>query len=197
MAKMKKNNHNKNEKSDVINKAVPRQKLIWIGLSIFLFIISISTLIYAFGIKSEIDAYDENLTLCSLELELMQFELDEKKRELTLVNRQMEDKDISKALEKVIGKGIEDLKKFGFSRPHIDITSDLIKHRELIPYKSTEKKLLRFMYRNQIYLLSPNRVLAVFGDGKTSGWLYLKYEVSEDRKISWKKIESYCPDCKK
>ena len=199
--KDKGNSSDKNEatdqtKADNISSGVPRQKTIWVALTIFLFLVSAASIIYAYKAKQEIDAYDSNLNNCSMLLSQTEDQLADKEKEVNRLEYQLDTQSLKAALEKIIGKRIDERYKSAvLKRPDIDIQSNLISRSDLIPYKSQNDRIFRFLWRHQIYILSYHRVLATFSDGATTGWLYLSYSVSKDSKITWKVIDSFCPDC--
>lgn len=82
---------------------------------------------------------------------------------------------------------IESLKAKGLSDPVRDIISDLLKHPELIPYEGILGGTMRF-YENEIRVLNNKWVYAYFEDGHYSGYMLLEYDVTDNGKISWKKI---------
>ncbi|MCK5534300.1 hypothetical protein KAI68_04220 [bacterium] len=85
----------------------------------------------------------------------------------------------------------ERLKKKGLKDPHKDIIADLIKHRELIPYKGISGGTMKFYPETDIHVLTSRWVYASIDDGHISGQMLLKYKVSRRGKISWKVMDSY------
>lgn len=82
---------------------------------------------------------------------------------------------------------IERLKDYGLQDPVTDITVDLKKHPELIPYEAVLGGTMRF---HKAYVLTPEWVLANFDDGHIGGHMLLEYDVS-DGTISWRIVASY------
>jgi len=82
---------------------------------------------------------------------------------------------------------IEGLTKKGLSNPIVDIVSDLIKHKELIPYKGVLGGTMDF-YEREVWILNKKWVFAYFEDGHYGGYLLLEYNVTDDGKILWKVI---------
>lgn len=82
---------------------------------------------------------------------------------------------------------IERLKDHGLQDPVEDITRDLEKHEELIPYEAVHGGTMRF---HKVYVLTPKWVLADFDDGHIGGHMLLEYDVS-DGTISWRIVASY------
>lgn len=83
------------------------------------------------------------------------------------------------------------LTRKGLKDPATEIVADLREHPELIPYKGVLGGTMGFYYESEIHILSSKWVLASFDDGHIAGIMLLKYEVSDDGKISWKVIDSY------
>lgn len=196
---MSKNKESQPEKSqsDIVNANLPRQKIVWMALSAVLFVISVIAFVYAFTIQSEIDAYDENLTNCSLMLSQAEEELKTKDRDVQNMERQLTDHKMGYAGETNLQpEELNRLKRLGYQNPEIDIKADLMKRTDLIPFTVKTGGTLR-IYNNQTYILSNNRVFTNFGYGAVKGWMYLKYTAGEDRKIEWKVIDAYCPNCEK
>lgn len=84
---------------------------------------------------------------------------------------------------------IENMKKRGLTDPVEDIISDLGKHRDLIPYKGILGGTMDFYGRN-IWILTNKWVLANFEDGHTVGYMLLEYSVTDNGKITWKRISA-------
>jgi hypothetical protein len=86
---------------------------------------------------------------------------------------------------------IEEMKKRGLKGPVKDIISDLMQHRELIPYKGSLGGTMNFYSAGKIWILTKKWVLAYFEDGHNRGYLLLEYEVTNDGRIKWKVLASY------
>lgn len=86
---------------------------------------------------------------------------------------------------------IERLKKKGLEAPIKDIITDLMNHKELIPYEGTLGGTMGFYHEDNIHILSPKWVFTYFEDGHTGGHMLLEYQVSNEGRISWKVIDSY------
>lgn len=84
---------------------------------------------------------------------------------------------------------IENMKKKGLANPVEDIISDLGKHRDLIPYKGILGGTMDFYGRN-IWILTNKWVLAYFEDGHTAGYMLLEYSITDNGKITWKRISA-------
>lgn len=82
---------------------------------------------------------------------------------------------------------IERLKDCGLEDPVTDVAHDLKKHPEFIPYKAVLGGTMRF---HNVYVLTPQWVLANFDDGHIGGDMLLEYNVSEGT-ISWRIVASY------
>ena len=86
---------------------------------------------------------------------------------------------------------IEEMKRRGLKEPVKDIISDLMRHKELIPYKGSVGGTMNFYSEDQIRILTNKWVLAYFEDGHNGWYLLLEYEVTSDGKIKWKALASY------
>jgi len=86
---------------------------------------------------------------------------------------------------------IEGMKIKGLKDPVKDIISDLMQHRELIPYEGSLGGTMNFYSEGQIWILTKKWVLAYFEDGHNGGYLLLEYEVTKDSKIKWNTVASY------
>jgi hypothetical protein len=178
--------------------APARSGKIWAFVSAFLLIISIAMLFYALRARSEISNYDSNLVNCTMELDNLEKEIDETKREVTRLRSELHAVGLGRVSRaSLLQEHIELYRKRGLRNPAQSIIADIMKHPELIPYEPAEGRPFRFSSRNEVHILSPNRVLAVFTNGTADGWMLLKYDVKEDGKITWKLLESYCSRCEK
>lgn len=79
----------------------------------------------------------------------------------------------------------------GLQDPISNIKSDLIKHKELIPYKGVLGGTMDFYYESMIHVLTAKWVLASFEDGHIGGEMLLEYQVLKNGTISWRVIDSY------
>lgn len=86
---------------------------------------------------------------------------------------------------------IEEMKRRGLKEPVKDIISDLMQHRELIPYKGSLGGTMNFYSESQIWILTKKWVLAYFEDGHNGGYILLEYEVTNNGRIKWKALASY------
>ena len=82
------------------------------------------------------------------------------------------------------------MKTKGFKGGSEEIISDLVKHKELIPYKGVVGGIMNFYDDSKIYVLTDQWVFASFNDGHIGGYMLLKYELSNG-KILWKVMNSY------
>ena len=83
------------------------------------------------------------------------------------------------------------LKKQGFLKLEEDLATDLMHHRELIPYKGVLGGTMGFYSQKDIHVLTSRWVLAAFEDGHVGGHMLLEYAVSPGGEIQWKVISSY------
>ena len=88
-------------------------------------------------------------------------------------------------------RDIEEMKRMGLKEPVKDIISDLMQHRELIPYKGSLGGTMNFYSESQIWILTKKWVLAYFEDGHNGGYILLEYEVTNNGMIKWKALASY------
>jgi hypothetical protein len=86
---------------------------------------------------------------------------------------------------------IMQLKKQGLSNPEEDLASDLMRHRELIPYKGVMGGTMGFYSKNDIHVLTSRWAMAFFEDGHIGGHMLLEYDVSPGGEIQWKVISAY------
>jgi hypothetical protein len=91
----------------------------------------------------------------------------------------------------VHSKDIMRLKKQGLSNPVDDLIDDLMKHKELIPFKGVLGGTMSFYSKKDIHVLTSRWVLAAFEDGHIGGQMILEYTVSLGGKINWKVISAY------
>lgn len=84
---------------------------------------------------------------------------------------------------------IEGMKKKGLDNPVRNIISSLMEHNELLPYEGVLGGTMRF-YENKVKILTDKWVLAYFEDGHIGGYLLLEYNISDDGRITWKRISS-------
>jgi len=83
------------------------------------------------------------------------------------------------------------LKEQGFSKLKEDLATDLMQHRELIPYKGVLGGTMGFYSQKDIHVLTSRWVLASFEDGHIGGHILLEYAVSRGGAIQWKVISAY------
>jgi len=83
------------------------------------------------------------------------------------------------------------LKEQGFSKLEENLATDLMQHRELIPYKGVLGGTMGFYSQKDIHVLTSRWVLASFEDGHIGGHMFLEYAVSPGGEIQWKVISSY------
>ena len=86
---------------------------------------------------------------------------------------------------------IKEMKRRGLKEPVKEIISDLMQHKELIPYEGSVGGTMNFYSEGQIRILTNKWVLAYFEDGHNGGYLLLEYEVTNDGRINWKTLASY------
>ena len=86
---------------------------------------------------------------------------------------------------------IDHLERQGISNPEEDLASDLMQHKELIPYKGVMGGTMGFYSKKNIHVLNTRWVLASFEDGHIGGQILLEYAVSPGGEIRWKVISAY------
>jgi hypothetical protein len=171
---------------------------IWIIVAAVFFLISVAAIVYALKSHSEISNYDSNLVNCTMEVDRLEQEIEDINNDLRRAKSDLDAMSLGQVNRAGLSEEYVELyKKRGLRLPGQSIIADLVKHPELIPYKAPEGRSYRFSRRQEIHVLSHNRVLAVFSDGGIYGWLLLKYSVRENGTITWGVIESHCPRCEK
>jgi hypothetical protein len=175
-------------------KVHPRERIFWLVYSGILFVICIVLLIYVFNLRTEVTNLDSNLVNCSIELDNLIEEERVNSIKMTRLERELEESQLGALSNfELPEKYAKELDRKGFRRPIEDFRTDLIRNSEIIPYKGTVKgKNMTFINRNQIYVISPDKVIANFGDGTNFGWILLEYKARAGKKVDWKILDSYC-----
>jgi len=75
--------------------------------------------------------------------------------------------------------------------PPRNILTDLLKRKDLIPYKGVLGGTMNFYDKSRIILLGEKRIYAPFDDGHIDGFLILEYSDKGNGKITWKIIDSF------
>jgi hypothetical protein len=88
-------------------------------------------------------------------------------------------------------RDIAQLERYGIADPEADLASDLMQHRELIPYEGVMGGTMGFYSKRAIHILSSRWVLAAFEDGHIGGKMLLEYRVDPGGNIHWRVIEAY------
>jgi len=170
------------------------ERQILIFLSVFLFIISLAMFLYTYSLRTEVSNYDENLSNCALALEEAEQNAADRDVKINKLEREIEALRLG-----VVGsfelpeKYAREYEKKGLRKPIEDIKTSLMKNIDIIPYKDIGNRKLRFVSRNEVYVISPDKALANFSDGENFGWLIAKYTVVDRENIKWKVVDSYCP----
>lgn len=86
---------------------------------------------------------------------------------------------------------IAHLNKQGISRLEEDLASDLMQHRELIPFEGIMGGTMGFYSSKDIHMLSSRWVLASFEDGHIGGHMLLEYKVDPGGRIHWRVLSAY------
>jgi len=167
---------------------------LWMIAAVILAIVAIAATITALSWRTKVTNYDRNLSDCLLAMEEMEAEVEATERNVARLERQVEMARLFKYETSLIPeKYIQSFREKGLNNPKYAIELDLYKRRDLIPCQPLEGRTMRFESRDEIKVLSPDRVFAAFSDGEIVGWMYLSYRVKDDGTISWKIIDSYCP----
>jgi len=176
----------------------PPKRNLWKIVAIAFIAISIVLLLYAYNCYNEISMYDENLVNCSLELEEALMEKNNKDAIINKLERDAKTHGLGDVTKNALPDSyIQKFKDKGLSSPENIIKNDLYHRYDLIPYEAPGNIAFRFNDRRLIYLLSPKRAFANFSAGDVKGWVFLSYKVKANSEISWKVLESYCPDLDK
>ncbi|MDF2892355.1 MAG: hypothetical protein K0R80_2722 [Clostridia bacterium] len=85
---------------------------------------------------------------------------------------------------------IAQLKQKGLKDPVKDLTEDLMKRNDLIPYKGVLGGTMGFYFEDHIHIISSEWAAAYFEDGHQNGIMLLKYNIQKDGKIRWYVIDS-------
>jgi hypothetical protein len=155
-----------------------KEWFIWISVIVVLFLVVV-TLVTLFG------NYRSKFTTFQQEHKILVTEIDSLRTSLEYFRKELNIQELL-SHEKLIG-----LTRKGLTDPASEIVADLQKHPELIPYKGVLGGTMGFYYKEEIHILTPKWVIASFEDGHMAGIMLLRYEVSDDGKISWKVIDSY------
>ena len=111
------------------------------------------------------------------------------------VKREREDLRVKLEAQKgghVLRRGdISKLQKLGLADPAEDLASDLIQHRELIPYEGVMGGTMGFYSKKDIHVLTTRWILASFEDGHIGGCMLLEYQVSPEGEIQWNVLSAY------
>ena len=86
---------------------------------------------------------------------------------------------------------ITQLERKGISNPEEDLASDLMQHRELIPYEGVMGGTMGFYSKKDIHVLNSRWILASFEDGHIGGHMLLEYRVDQGGKIHWRVLSAY------
>ena len=86
---------------------------------------------------------------------------------------------------------IAQLERQGISNPEEALATDLMQHRELIPYKGVMGGTMGFYSKKDIHVLNARWVLASFEDGHIGGKMLLEYRVDPGGNIHWRVLSAY------
>ena len=158
-----------------------RERFFWITFSVILVVLAFVLFLKNISYKSKLISTQQHEKMLTTEIEDLKNSLDESEKLL-------------KSQSLLRNWDLKRLKEKGLRDPIKDIITDLIKHKELIPYKGVLGGVMHF-YESGIYVLTPKWVYAYFEDGHIAGRMLLEYQVSDEGKISWRVVDSYlCKD---
>lgn len=160
-----------------------RERFFWISLTIILVVSPLVLLLENINYKGKLIGIQQHEKMLIAEIEDLKSSLKEKENLLNLLENQSK--------PEIYIFEIKQLKKKGLQNPIKDIITDLMKHKELIPYKGVLGGTMGFYNEEHIHVLTSKWVLASFADGHIAGKMLLEYSVSDNGKISWKVINSY------
>jgi hypothetical protein len=161
-----------------LNQKSYRERFFWIGLTIILVFSTLVLLLVNISYKGKLIVTQQHEKMLITEIE-------------DLKNSLTENEKLLESQPKLTSWDIKRLKKKGLQDPIKDIVADLMKHKELIPYKGVLGGTMGFYYENNIHILTPKWVFTYFEDGHIFGHMLLEYQVSNDGRISWRVIDSY------
>ena len=179
---------------------------IWIGLTVAFAIAAVVLLSYDLQYKKDITELKSGKNQLKREIKQLKVSIEDltcEKESLEKKQTQLQNKNkilkssIIKYRRKLLHQPrlcpqeILELKEKGLKDPVNDIVSDLMKHKELIPYEGIMGGSMGFNSKQDIYVLSTHWVRAYFDDGHISGWLLLEYYASKDWGIFWEVVDSY------
>jgi len=186
---------NKDKTQPPPTSALAGNQKTWIIISAVLFVACVAMLIYTMDVRGQLSDCNSNLINCGLTLDEAIQQGENDAMELRKLQHDIDGLSLKNAGKPSIPeKHVKRFQDLGLARPVPTIMSELYRNKEIFPYEASgEGKYMRFSNRNEIFVLSPDRVLAYFTDGTIFGWMFLQYKVKEGGKISWKVVESYCP----
>ena len=85
---------------------------------------------------------------------------------------------------------IEQLQQKGLKDPIKDLKLDLMKRKDLIPYKGVLGGTMNFYSEENIHIISSKWAAAYFEDGHINGIMLLRYNIQKDGKIRWYVMDS-------
>lgn len=85
---------------------------------------------------------------------------------------------------------INQLKQKGLKDPVKDLKSDLMRRKDLIPYKGVLGGTMGIYSEENIHIISSKWAAAYFDDGHINGIMLLKYSIQKDGRIRWYVMDS-------
>lgn len=128
------------------------------------------------------------IVVLSLQYYRLQVRLSEMEKEQEALLAQLE---ASPSHSLLTSRDKAQLQRRGLSHPEEDIVSDLMQHRELIPFEGVLGGTMGFYSEQDIHVLNSRWVLAAFEDGHIAGHMLLEYRVDPGGEIHWKPLSAY------
>ena len=83
--------------------------------------------------------------------------------------------------------------RYGITNPEQVLKKDLMKRKDLIPWKGIMGGQMAIYNENLIWFMAPNWCLAYVEDGHIGGYMLLEFRIQKER-ISWKLLEAQLID---
>jgi hypothetical protein len=83
--------------------------------------------------------------------------------------------------------------RLGLADPETNLKKDLMKRKDLIPWKGVMGGNMAIYNEDLIWFMAPNWCLAYFEDGHIGGYMLLEFKV-QNGKISWNLIDAKLTD---
>ncbi|HNW91379.1 MAG TPA: hypothetical protein PKM88_00525 [bacterium] len=83
---------------------------------------------------------------------------------------------------------LQQLYRAGLRNPLLELTTDLLRHDDVIPLAGTQGGTMRFISPQDVYVLNRHWVLAHCTDGHQRGAVLLEYAVGDSGAIRWRAV---------